>query len=465
MTKNLNKEIEHLMKDAQLKKDQGNLKDARLLLEQTLKIDKKNKKALNNLGNICKEFGNYDESIKFYLKSISIDQSYDIPKSNLAVLYHELGNFKEAEILYRQLIELNKTNFSILFNLSTINFDYINVDDINFIKETLDKNILNNYNSASAYFILAKYENKKKLFHNEIEYLHKGHYFFCKSINPNIFNQSLDYWLNIIPKKFNNIKFINSSLLKKKNKKINPIFIIGMPRSGSTLIESIISSGKLIIPNGGETAVINWAFLKSIRENYSIQDIKNKEIVLDSEKIYGDIYTRYESLNLLKKEKNYFFIDKSLENFFYVDLILELFPNAKFIHCERNYLDNIFAIYQNFLTKMTWTHSLNNILIYMDNYLKVIKYYKKKHKDKIYSINIEEFTKNEVQLSKEIYNFCNLKWSEGSLEFYKRKDLLSKTASNIQIREKIFKYDSSKYKVYKKYILEFISKYPWLSMK
>ena len=191
---------------------------------------------------------------------------------------------------------------------------------------------------------------------------------------------------------------------------------------------------------------------------------EKKEIVLDIEEVNEDIIKKYENLNLLLKEKNYFFIDKSLENFFYVDLILQLFPNAKFIHCERNYLDNIFAIYQNFLTKMTWTHSLNNILVYMDNYLKVMKYYKNKHKNKIYSINIEELTKNDVQLSKEIYNFCNLEWSEESLKFYKRKDLLSKTASNVQIREKIFKYDSSKYKVYKKYILKFKDKYTWLQI-
>ena len=465
MIKDLNKEIDHLIKKAQLKKDQGNLKDASLLLEQIIKIDKENKRAFNNLGNIYKELGKYDEAIKYYLKSISIDQSYEIPKSNLAVLYHELGNLKEAEILYKQLIKTNKTNFSVLFNLSTINSDFINDSIINLIKETLDKNILNNFNSASGYFVLAKYKNKKKLFHKEIEYLHKGHNYFCRSTNQNVFNQNLAYWLNIIPKKFNSIKFLNSSSVKDVNKKIYPIFIIGMPRSGSTLIESIISSGKKTIPNGGETAVINWAFLKSIRENYLIQDIEKKEIVLDIKKIYDHVLNKYKELNLLKKEKNYFFIDKSLENFFYVDLILQLFPNAKFIHCERNYLDNIFAIYQNFLTKMTWTHSLSNILAYMDNYLKVMKYFKKKHKDKIYSINIEEFTKNDVQLSKEIYNFCNLEWSEGSLEFYKRKDLLSKTASNVQIREKIFKYDNSKYKVYQKYILEFKDKYSWLKIK
>ena len=64
------------------------------------------------------------------------------------------------------------------------------------------------------------------------------------------------YWLKIIPKKINKISFIKKSSNKLCNK-INPIFIIGLPRSGSTLVEGIISSGLLKIDNGGETAIIN----------------------------------------------------------------------------------------------------------------------------------------------------------------------------------------------------------------
>ena len=124
-----------------------------------------------------------------------------------------------------------------------------------------------------------------------------------------------------------------------------------MPRSGSTLIESIISSGKLKIPNGGETATINWALSKNYRKDL-LNDNLDK-IIIDKDKIINDILGKYKNLNLLNKNNKLFFTDKSLENFFFIDIILELFPNAKFIHCKRNKVDNIFAIYQNFLTKMS----------------------------------------------------------------------------------------------------------------
>ncbi len=245
---------------------------------------------------------------------------------------------------------------------------------------------------------------------------------------------------------------------------LNPIFIIGAPRSGSTLIEGIISSGKIKVPHGGETATINWGLLKSIREkNPNLSLDENDELIIDFKKISADIIGRYENLNLIKKEKKYFFIDKSLENFFYIELILKIFPNAKFIHCERSHLDSVFAIYQNFFTKMSWTHSFENILIYLDNYISAMRYFKKKYNNKIFSLNLSDFTIDTIKISKDIFNFCNLEWSEESLEFYKRKDLISKTASNIQIREKIYKYDNEKYQIYKKFIRKFEGKYSWLN--
>ena len=463
MMSNFSEKIDNLMKMAQLKKDQNNLIEASKIFQKILNIDPKNKKALNNIGNVFKERGMYEEAIKFYEKAISIDSSYKTAKANLAVLFHELGNLKDAEKFYKELINLDSRNLSVMFNLSRINFNFFDDKIINHIKNLLENDGLTNYDKASGYFILAKKEQNKKNLEKEMEYLDKGHKFFCKSVNQKIFNQSLSYWLDFIPKKFNKIKIVNEKSINKKNSLIKPIFIIGMPRSGSTLIEGIISSGKTKIPHGGETATINWGVIKSIRESNPNLFPNMNDLHLDCKKISTDVITRYENLNLIEKEKNYFFIDKSLENFFYIELILKMFPNAKFIHCERNYVDSIFAIYQNFLTKMSWTHSLENILMYFDNYLNVMKYFEKKFSNKIFSVNLPDLTDNTVEVSKKIFDFCNLEWSEQSLEFYKRRDLISKTASNVQIREKIFNYNKEKYITYKKFIKQFEDKYSWLN--
>jgi len=459
MNNNLNKEIDNLIVIAQSSKEKGDLPSTFKYLKKILELDPNNKRALNNIGNVFKEMKNFEEAIKYYLKVINLNPDYKIAKINLAILYHDLGKLDEAKKIYKELINLDKYNFAIHFNLSRIDFSCINQEMIKFIEKSIQLENMSHYNKASGYFILAKNQQIKKNFDMEMNFLEKGHDHFQKSIPKKIYEQSSDYWLNIIPKKFDKIKITNLDETKDQTFEINPIFIIGMPRSGSTLVESIISSGKSKIPNGGETAIINWAILKNYRNDLMNEDMN--KIIIDKKKLKNDILNKYKNLKLLNKDNGFFFIDKSLENFFYIDLILELFPNAKFIHCERNKVDNIIAIYQNFLTKMSWTHSLKDIIKYYNNYLEVMITFNKKFKEKIFSIKLEDLTINSKKVSQDIFKFCNLEWSEKCLEFHKRKDLFSNTASNIQIREKIYKY-SNKYDVYKKYIKKFEQEYSWL---
>ena len=460
MINSSNKEIDDLIVSAKLSKEQGDLVSTLEYLNKILKLDPNNKRALNNIGNVHKETKNFDEAVKYYLKAINRNPNYVIAKINLAVLYHDLGNLEEAKKIYKELIILDKYNFAIYFNLSRIDFSFFDEDIINFIEKSVEYENINHYNKASCYFILAKNQQRKKNFDGEINFLNKGHEHFKKSVPKKVYEQSFDYWLNIIPKKFNIIEVTNSKEIATQDYEINPIFIIGMPRSGSTLVESIISSGKSKIPNGGETAIINWALLKNYRNKLLNNNLH--KISIDKEKLKKDIINRYNSLNLLNKDEGFYFTDKSLENFFYIDIILKLFPNAKFIHCERNRVDNIFAIYQNFLTKMSWTHSLKDIIKYFNNYLNIMNDFNKKFNNKIFTIKLEQLTTNSEIISKDMFEFCRLEWSEKCLEFHKRKDLFSTTASNIQIREKIYKYNNKKYGVYKNHIEKFVKQYKWL---
>jgi hypothetical protein len=92
----------------------------------------------------------------------------------------------------------------------------------------------------------------------------------------------------------------------------------------------------------------------------------------------------------------------------------------------------------------------------------VLEYFKKKYPDKIYNIQLEELTNNTEELSKKLYSFCGLNWTKKVLNFYERKDLLVSTASNIQIRKNIHKYENKKYEHYKNLLKNFLGKYDWL---
>ena len=229
-----------------------------------------------------------------------------------------------------------------------------------------------------------------------------------------------------------------------------------MPRCGSTLVEKIIASGKKIIPVGEETTVLENFFNEKILQKQSL-NLGNVET------IRNELYDIYKQKGLILKKCDYTFTDKSLNNFFYLGLIKEIYPNAKIINCKRDVLSSIMSIFQNNLTELAWTHDLENIFKYFNNYFEIIENFKEVYPNFMYELCFEKLVNNPKEESKKLMKFCGFPWDKKCLEFYKRKDLISKTTSNVQIREAIYKHPSGKYLPYKIFLNKYGEKYPWFS--
>jgi len=430
-------------------------KSAKKYLEKCLKINRNNHIALNNLANIYFREQDFLKAEKFYLKSIENKNDYFIAIANIAIFYQNLGKFEEAKKFYLKAINLSPKQISIYYNLSRIDKNFMNETRKKYLIELMSNEKIELSNMAYGFFLLAEYERKDNSYVKEIEYLKKAHeYTFREKLKKN--EHTLNYWQNIIPNQYNKFSFINK-IKKNELSNLEPIFIIGLPRSGSTIVEAILSSGETVVESLGETNIFNGVIVTTHNE------LKKKEnSKIDLELITKSVLSSMKDKNFLKKDTK-IFIDKSLENFFYIEIILKIFPKAKFINTFRNIEDNIFAIFQQSLTKLSWTHTIENILKYIDNYLKIIRYFIKKYPNKILSLDLEELTNKPEEISKKLYSFCNLEWSEKALNFYNRKDLLVSTASNIQIRKKVNSYDREKYKPYKHILKKFIDKYGWIN--
>ncbi len=439
----------------------NNFNDAELYLLKYYKEDGNNSEILNSLGNIYEKKRDFKNSEIFYLKSIQENKNNEIALSNLAILYHNLGREKDAKKFYNKVLSINSNNIGALYNLSNIDKSIIDEKKITLLKNLIKNEKLNTFDIASCYFILAENEKKNKNFDKEIDLLKQANEFSYQK-KKSLHTQFNNYWLKVLPTKFDKIKYNKIEGEIQNTDGFYPIFIIGLPRCGSTLIESVISSGVDNVQNLGETNLVNWAFLNINRNLF----IDNNNVIKNSVNLKATadrLLTAIKNLSIKKNSHGkYFFSEKSLENFFYVELLLEIFPNAKFINPNRNPFDNIYAIYKQFLSNISWSHSIENILIYIDNYLKIIDFLKKKYPDKILSISLEDFTSNPKKFAMQIFNFCNLEWTEKCLDFYKRDDLFINTASNNQIRNSITKYDSNKYKVYRDRFKKYFDNYNWI---
>jgi tetratricopeptide (TPR) repeat protein len=417
----------------------------RKLLE-SLQIFKKLRKSNPNnidilffLGNIYYELNDLKQSVLYYEQSYNKVPNSPLITNNYANALQSLGEFERAKKLFQDLIKLNPKDIKAYYRLFSMNFKDFDKKYLNKIKSLEiqsslgDKSLIN--------FICSKYEKTRNI-ENEIKYLSLAHkYQFDSNIEYN--KRSTEYHTRLLKIHHDKINFLDKDKEFNHLSDIKPIFIIGLPRSGSTLIESLLSRNSNSY-SYGESSIFDFAIFNQIKKNILVKDYDYKNFNFSFNK---DIFlNNLENVYSYSNKKN--LIDKSLENFFYIDLIIKIFPKAKFIHTFRSKLDSLIAIYQSMLIYLPWTHSIDNISKYYLNYERTITHFKKKYSNKILDIKLEDFTTDPKTYSKIILKFCDIEASEDILSLNDSNSFISKTSSFFQIRQKIQNYSDNKYKPY-----------------
>ena len=434
-------------------KELGEYQKAINCCQKAIQIQPNLGSAHNNLGLVFQELGEYQKAIDSYKKLSHAQPNSANAHQNLGRLYMVLGDTKKAIDSYQVALKYEPENLVYYYHLVDLNKEILDLKLKNKIDRILYDRNCTKENIAYGNFLLSKYEQKSKNYEKEFNYLLKGHQYYFKTEEKKNEKQ-VKYWLDELP----NVKeLLNFNKFKKNIKRINhkikPIFIVGVPRCGSTLVEKIIASGTKSLPTGEEIGVIGTFVKKKLIKkqflNFEIEDyqIKLTEI--------------YKQKRLIYEKSDYTFTDKTLDNFFYIGLIKEIFPYAKVINCKRSPLSSIMSILQNNLPAVPWAHNLKHIFKYFDIYYEIINNFKKKFPNFIFELDFDKLVNNPETESQKLIKFCDLPWDKKCLEFYKRKDLFSKTTSNIQIRKAINKDSIKKYLPYKHFLGKYGKKYNW----
>ena len=412
-----------------------------------LKIGKKNESnnaALNYyFGKVYFQLNDHKKSLFYFRKCNQINPRNPKILYNLAQVLQGQGKIDEAKKIYEKLIKENSKDIKSYYGLFNLGLKNIN-DDYAIKLETLsnDKNI-KLFDKCFINFILSKLKKKENKLNEELELLKLAHQ-QCFNAHFNYNNQSEFYYNEIITKHYNKIKFEDDNNKIKLFDKSKPIFIVGLPRSGSTLIESLITQSSNNVNSFGELHAINMSIFDCIAADIYSKNFKleNFNLIINRTTFKNSLQERYGDL----ENKN--FIDKSLENFLNIEIILEFFPNAKILHSFRNFNDAIISIYQKMMPDLSWSHSIEGIINYANNYKNIINYFKKKYPNNILDVNLEELSTNQEIETKKIFNFCELNWHKEIFNFNKKNNLFTKTNSFLQIRDKIEKYNYGKYEPY-----------------
>ena len=269
---------------------------------------------------------------------------------------------------------------------------------------------------APVLFGFAKYYEKKKDITKSDEYYHYG-------------NKEIDNVQRFQP--LNNQKII--SKIKKYFRNISEtdkfpksdgsglIFILGMPRTGTTLAESIVASAPNVI-SGGELT----SFYDLVRSKYE----NDSEAIQDRDP--GSTYLNRIQFIREDKEK---FIDKLPGNYHTVGFINQIFPQAKIVHLRRDPWDNAISIYKQFyVSNIPYAATFFNIATTYANQEEIMRFWREDCKIDYLTVDYEKLVRSTKEISQEIYNYCEIS-HEYNPE--KRKKFFARTASKMQVNKAI----------------------------
>ncbi len=448
-------------------KDLGLLNDAIESYEWAISYGPKYAIAHINLASIYSSY-DLEKALHHYQEAISIEPNFPEAHYSLGTVFSSLGQKDESMKSYEKALELRSDYVEAHNALSTIKKYKKNDPQIKQMKNLLKQANLMLSDKISLNFALAKasedLENHKDFF----KFLNEGNH-----LNKEKLNYSIDSDLEGI----SNIRniFINSkgSTPKSNLKKgmPRPIFIVGMPRSGTSLVEQIISSHTEVY-GAGELDFLSRSILKEIHtEVYGAGELdflsKNvlKEIKPDNikkidskeffEKITNNYYRSLSSFNISED----IFTDKMPLNFRFIGFILSAFPEAKIVHLKRDPIATCWSIYKHYFKSNGngYASNFDDLSSYYLMYKGLMDFWHKTFPNQIYDISYEDLTLSQEKETRKLLNYCDLSWDDRCLNFHKNTRAVH-TTSGFQVREKMYQGSSEAWRKYEQYLEPLISK-------
>ena len=406
-------------------------KNALNYLTKAVEEDGENVNALFNQANAMRNLGNVEQSLEVYQRAISLNPNHANSVMYYSLALKVLGRFEDSKSTCFKALELNPQWGMAHRHLSSM-IDYSeDKDHLSQMKGLLKQKDLSSEDRMNLSFALSKALEELGNYQESFKFLSEGNDLAREGVDFS--TESSNNYFRLVKESFSREFYQNnqkSSLLGE-----GIIFVLGMPRSGTSLVEQILASHSKVF-GAGELR----HFRKSIDKLYYETEGKKfpKNFSLHSLDLIPEVGKVYEEMISEIRKGSSFFVDKMPYNFMYIPLIKLSLPKSKIILCERDPLDNCLSIYkQKFGVGNSYAYNLEELGNYYMSYREITNQWKSLLGDHMFCLNYEELTRNQKEVTSNMLDYCSLDWEDECLDFHKT-NRNNKTASSVQVRRPIY---------------------------
>ena len=431
---------------------------------QALRIEPETMPAYIGLMQTYYNAGEYDNALTLLDEAEIAGLDIDMIQSLRAETLERAGKYEEALELLESVIQNNKTTTPALLTYAQIchRFDLC-AKAVKLIEQRLSSSDCIGNDKQSLHYAAARIHDRVKNYDSAFAHYHAGNEDQKKSFTsynisykkmlenayPAFDAQQMHAFADYMIRAFT--ADVISTLPVSSNTSEKPIFIVGMPRSGTSLTEQILASHQAV-HGAGERGEIGALFSKIWQhQSYldtNIADTIKRLQITELDALSQSYITVLDSLAPTASRV----IDKMPHNFQYLPLIVLLFPKCRIIHCHRNPIDTTLSIYfQQFSSFHRYATDLEELGIYYQAYERLMAHWEKVLPKQIFTVNYEVLVNNQREVTERLLDFCGLEWDDQVLNFHRTKRTVT-TASYNQVNQPLYTSSHQRWKNYSSHL-------------
>jgi tetratricopeptide (TPR) repeat protein len=419
----------------------GRVSQLEAQVDQLLKKEMRTAYQCATLAMLLTQLQKPEQAVALYQKAAALKPDEAKHYYNIACLQRSLGHIEQAEAHFDQAIRLNTTDYEAFKIRSELRRQTLDNNHVEALEKLLAGGIKDQRGEIQICYALAKELEDLGEAQRSFHYLKRG-----SDMRRSLMKYDVRHDLSTISaiqKTYHLGRFDGAS---EGDDNDEAIFVLGLPRTGTTLVERILSSHSDVFAAGELTnfsvQMMQLAKAKSGGKKLDREQLVDLTATLD----FGQLGAAYIDSTRPFTGHTPRFIDKLPLNYLYIGLIHLALPNSKIILLERHPLDTCYAIYkQLFVDAYPFSYSIEELAHYYVAYHQLIEHWRKVLPGVIHTVRYESLVADLENESRQLLEFCGLDWQEQCLRFHENKSA-STTASTVQIRQPVYQSSVGKWR-------------------